>query len=248
MKYILSRSLVLSLCLLLSLPAVADAFFVNAPQHTIILSAEKPNPGVSGSTLITATVTSGDVPVPGRNIVFTWMVKGSSMVSQPGPTLASNASGQASYTLNNTAYQGGHRSITVMATLQSDPSVTTTVDVQFGEALPASFIARHESSMSNWSDARAYCQQQGGRLPQINDSNSWSWDDRDKITHIDGFGATGAPWPSGLPGGDHRLYWMGTRTGTSQLDHTWAVGNSGGTFGVNTTGRNISPSNVVCVP
>jgi alpha-tubulin suppressor-like RCC1 family protein/putative hemolysin len=68
------------------------------------------------------------------------------------------------------------------------------------------FIALSESHLI-WTRAESYCRQQGGRLPLINSSDSLAWIDNNIITHIDGFGAPGLPWPSGLPE-DH--YWTGT--------------------------------------
>jgi len=203
MKRILSRSLVLSLCLLLSLPAVADAFFTRAPQYTITLSAENSNPGLV-STQMTATVTQKGVPAPGQDVAFTWAIKGDS--PQPGPIVTANAIGQATYMLENSGFQP--RVITVTAILQSDPKITASVDVQF--ELPPGFIAMSERPL-NWSDAKAFCQQQGGRLPRINNSDSWSWDGWGEVT-IDDFGARGAPWPSGLPGD---RYWTGTEHAVS---------------------------------
>lgn len=78
-----------------------------------------------------------------------------------------------------------------------------TVDV-----LPTEFIALSESAMT-WSDAVAYCQQQGGRLPLITSG-----------TQIEGFGERGAPWPSSLP--LDASYWTGTIR-ADYPDYTWVV-------------------------
>jgi len=85
-----------------------------------------------------------------------------------------------------------------------------------GEAHKAKVIAQPESRMS-WSDAKAYCQRQGGRLPRINNSNSWASANWDKIAHIEAFGAPGDPWPSGL---SSDVFWTGTESGTGD---SWFV-------------------------
>ena len=92
------------------------------------------------------------------------------------------------------------------------------------QAPPPGFIALSESSM-NWSDAVAYCQRQCGRLPRINNSDSWDgggvdWSFRgvDNRVTIDGFGVRGTPWPFDMPNG---VYWTGTSSGTPNLP--WVV-------------------------
>ena len=74
------------------------------------------------------------------------------------------------------------------------------------DPLPAGFIALSESPM-NWADAVAWCQQQGGRLPRIDNRDLVVPADFKQAKHIDGFGANGGPWPSGLPDSQ---YWTGT--------------------------------------
>jgi putative hemolysin len=74
-------------------------------------------------------------------------------------------------------------------------------------ALPAGFIALSETQMS-WADAKAWCQQQGGRLPLVN--NGATYDGRSTVSSIDGFGSVVSPWPQGLPGGRADGYWTGT--------------------------------------
>jgi len=111
-----------------------------------------------------------------------------------------------------------------------------------GQATTANFSLA-ESPMS-WSDAVAYCQQQGGKLPRINNSDSWAWDDRgEKITHIDGFGTRGAPWPSGLPSAD---YWTETEC-ADRPDRAWVVRYLSGTVNVLIDFQSI-PHRVACVP
>jgi TPR repeat protein len=119
-----------------------------------------------------------------------------------------------------------------------------------GETRKDKFIAVSSTTM-NWSDAKAFCQQKGGRLPRMNNSDSWAWGNHDKITHIDGFGAPGALWPSDLPGGS---YWAGTEdTDVSVLSWLVLGGDGGGVidFGgkvhVGRANRQSSGSRVVCV-
>jgi hypothetical protein len=221
MKRILSRSFVLSLCLLLSLPAVAGAFFSRAPQYAITLTADSSKPGHA-----TATVTKNGAAAVGENVAFTWQAKGDS--PQPGPLSATNTLGQATYILD-----AGFKTITVTAFLQSDPKVTATVDV-----LPV-FIAVSESPMS-WSNAKAFCQQQGGRLPLINGSTSLG--SVSSNATIDGFGAPGFPWPSGLP---RAHYWTGT---VNTFPHgPCFVYDRGGSVAVYDHPQNVL-RHVVCVP
>jgi len=71
--------------------------------------------------------------------------------------------------------------------------------------LPDGFIALSESYMT-WDQAKTWCRQRGGRLPLLDGSNSRA--NPFVISGaIDGFGAVGARWPSGLPNGN---YWTGT--------------------------------------
>ena len=90
---------------------------------------------------------------------------------------------KAAFARNSATTQDGHRAI---------------------DALPPGFIAFPESRM-NWEDALAYCRQQGGRLPRINNSDSW---DSTETALIDTFGAVGDTWPAELP---KAYYWTGTQ-------------------------------------
>jgi len=87
-------------------------------------------------------------------------------------------------------------------------------------------------------------------------SDSWNgWDGR-SVVNIDGFGAVGAPWPSGLP---RALYWTGTEGPYFPGDlpgSSWFVGPGGpggSGFGsdnvrVDSYNRqNIPSQRVVCV-
>ena len=88
----------------------------------------------------------------------------------------------------------------ILATMLAVPAMASVTS-----QVPAGFIALSESYMT-WADAKAYCQQRGGRLPLIDGSNSRS-NPFVMSGAIDGFGAVGAHWPTGLPGGN---YWTGT--------------------------------------
>jgi len=86
--------------------------------------------------------------------------------------------------------------------------------------LPPGFITLSESRM-NWSDAVAYCRQQGGRLPRINNSDSWGGldiADSDTVM-IDAFGAVGDKWPADLI---RAYYWTGTED-SDESNHSWGV-------------------------
>ena len=88
----------------------------------------------------------------------------------------------------------------VLATMLAVPAMASVTS-----QVPAGFIALSESYMT-WADAKAYCQQRGGRLPLIDGSNSRA-NPFVMSGAIDGFGAVGARWPTGLPNGN---YWTGT--------------------------------------
>jgi hypothetical protein len=162
MKRIVACSLVLSLFLLLCLPTTADAiFWRSGSKPTITLIVDTANPG---QVLATVKDGSGN-PAPGQNVAFTWQVRGGS--PQPGPITATNAVGQTTYIVEGNSIAGP--AITVTATLQNDPSIRATVDLR------PLFIALSDSYMT-WAEARAWCQQRGGRLPRIDGRDSFSWE------------------------------------------------------------------------
>ena len=114
--------------------------------------------------------------------------------------------------------------------------------------LPTGFIAIAPRYMT-WVDAKAFCQQQGGRLPRINNSDSLSLDAaRVAGTRIDGFGALGRPWVEvGLPGDS--TYWAGTEGG-DRPGTAWIIARDGSN-NVHTNGRYRQDSlsgRAVCVP
>ena len=103
------------------------------------------------------------------------------------------------------------------------------------------FLALSESGMT-WANAQAYCQQQGGRLPLINNSSSWGRATLDNIT-IDGFGALGDPWPSELQSAH---YWTGTYYSVPADDLVVVVNRDGTVFIA--VDRQRTLNRVVCVP
>ena len=209
---------------------------LGASPFTISLSNGTPNPVVSGSSVITATVTdAGGNPVSGKTVTFTWKVKGGSQVQQAGGSDTTDASGKAAWTLNGT---GDQRTITVTATVDG---VSQSVEVQFGSALPSGFIALASSTM-NWAAAGSYCANQGGKLPLIDGQTSIST--VPDGTPTEGFGSRGATWPAGLPSDN---YWTGTaRTGLPGM--SWFVLDGGGNVDVHWEREDQGTLRVVCVP
>ena len=108
------------------------------------------------------------------------------------------------------------------------------------QKLPAGFIALSESKM-NWADAKAFCQQKGGRLPLIGGMEKWNYTNWKGIS-IDGFGKEGRPWSEvGLPG-DFNFYWTGTED-TRASNSLNVVLESGGKVVIG----NSSPDSANCV-
>ena len=92
-----------------------------------------------------------------------------------------------------------------------------------------------------WADAKAFCQQKGGRLPLIDNSNSLG--SVPSGATVDGFGAVGAPWPSGLRNDN---YWMGTVKPAPGPATSWSVTDGVG-VGVG-YGHQDNAFRAVCVP
>jgi TonB family protein len=113
----------------------------------------------------------------------------------------------------------------------------------------AGFIAVSMEHMT-LDDAKAFCQQRGGRLPRINNSDKLAVDAmRDgAITHIDGIGAHNPPqltrWPSSLPRG---RYWTATECLESP-DSSWFIDEHSGNVSVGIVSKHILPNQVFCVP
>ena len=118
------------------------------------------------------------------------------------------------------------------------------------DKLPEGFIAVSDTPM-NWNDAVVWCKQQGRKLPRINNSDllgtlSGEAKDGAKIDGFGtGFGAKGAPWPSGLP---NTRYWTGTRSDDSSApSFAWIVGPYDGKVYVYLDHQS-NVHRVVCVP
>jgi len=77
----------------------------------------------------------------------------------------------------------------------------------------------------NWNDARAFCRQHGGRLPRVNQSDSWDGSGGSVAT-AEGFGTIGGPWPSGLP----QAVWSDTRDST-EPGKVWVIYDSNSIHG-----------------
>jgi len=128
----------------------------------------------------------------------------------------------------------------ILAVMLAVPALASAAD-----KLPAGFIALSDKEM-NWNDAVAWCKQQGRKLPQINNSDSLALASPDisaKITHIDGFGAHCAPWPSGLPDDS---YWTGTEY-TVTPGNSWAINYHGDQVVVTYFHQSVA-ARAVCVP
>jgi hypothetical protein len=105
------------------------------------------------------------------------------------------------------------------------------------------FIAQSESGM-NWADAKAFCEQKGGRLPLSGGSASIG-KAPEKGTAVEGFGALGdAPWPSALP---NNRFWTGTEDSGYPAESWTIIGVSGGGFSVRPAPKKES-CRAVCVP
>ena len=119
------------------------------------------------------------------------------------------------------------------------------------QKLPAGFIALAESPME-WADAKAWCLQQGGKLPRINSSDSLPmnavFDQAKNLpvpgTRIDGFGEAGRPWAEvGLPA---ERYWTGTEFADNP-GATWLARSLDGKL-FNTVSPQNGEARVVCIP
>ena len=125
----------------------------------------------------------------------------------------------------------------VLAVMLAVPAMASTAD-----PLPEGFIAVSESNMT-WADAKAWCQQHGGKLPLIGGSDSLTRADVDQGPPIDGFGVRGAPWPPGLPSD---YYWTGAEN-DADPGRSWVVYDFDGKVGV-ASGPQSRGHRVFCVP
>jgi len=111
------------------------------------------------------------------------------------------------------------------------------------EKLPDGFIALSESGMT-WNDAKAFCEQQGGKLPLVDGSEKREGAVRPG-TPIDGFGTAGAPWPTGVPS-ERVTYWTGSER-AEHTAHSVTVVYRDGNVGANMANQ-TGTSRAICVP
>ena len=121
------------------------------------------------------------------------------------------------------------------------------------EKLPSGFIAKADAKMP-WAEAKTFCEQKGGKLPRMDNSDSLPHDH--KVKQVENFGAPDSKMPAGLPGG---YYWSGTEdskrpgpdkggpTVDERTGFAWGIDGRGGYFSVNTYRKNRANA-VVCVP
>ena len=116
-------------------------------------------------------------------------------------------------------------------------SLSLPVMARAASDLPDGFIALSETRLT-WEDAKAFCEQKGGKLPLVSGDR-----DSDPPLRIEGFGRENAIAPKGLPEG---LYWTGSEIGKLP-NFAWLVdtrNNLNLTFGQ----EKDNERNVVCVP
>ncbi len=143
-----------------------------------------------------------------------------------------NASGEVSVTGQNVTALA--RRILFTANNDAASAVTRTVGT-----IPSGFLTGASLGKMDWSTAGAYCRSQGGKLPRMNNSDSTPG----PVTSIDGFGAPGNAWPSGLPS---ELYWSGTES--SDLPGlSWIVHINNGKV-LDDFGLQTGSTYAVCVP
>lgn len=129
-------------------------------------------------------------------------------------------------------------------------------DIRVPEAAKLNgFIALSDSIM-NWADATTWCQQQGGRLPSINNSASLPLGNLPIVqvkryldsSSIDGFGTIHRPWSEvGLP--TPAAYWTGTAISSSHPSLDGQIYSVEGVDGVSIYGPDSKSSfyRVACV-
>jgi putative hemolysin len=211
---------------------------------TMSLANGTQNPAVDGSSTITATVSVNGAPSPGRSVTWTWKTKGGSQAEQAGDSTTTAADGQAAYAQGNAGFAAAaapRRTITVTATVED---VSESVDVQFGAALPAAFMALSPDKTMVWSAAKTYCANLGGKLPRVANS-----DDTMASSPIDGFGMPGDPWLTELP---DATYWTGTHNSYFALPEYYVLGISRNSEGKvlihNIYSTTATGNTVACVP
>ena len=93
---------------------------------------------------------------------------------------------------------------------------------QASDNLPAGFIAVSDSDMT-FTEAVAFCKEKGGKLPRINNSNSWDGKNPpEKGVPVEGFGKGYGPWPKDLR---RDYYWTGQ---TAAFENAYHIRSGGG--------------------
>ena len=224
-------ALVVSLCLLLPLPAAAGAFdqlsgtYVRSEQQGGKTPTDCYEFSDGTFTYTYGVITEkGNYSISGNIITF---------VYSDGKI----APYQFSRTPNAIMLSDGIAPITfVQATDEQVAAIAAARKAAAEVFKAAGFIAVGDSRMT-WSDAKAFCQQNGGRLPFTKGVQRYA--------AIDGFGSLGAPWPSCLPEGNY-YYWADTDNSISSSG-LLAVHSYGGMVHASPTGQSHA-YHVVCVP
>jgi len=235
MKRTLSYLFVLSLCLLLSLPAVADAaIFGNSDQLSgkYINSADidRSNPQIAYEfsrgkfTLNTMIgILQGTYSITDDKIVFV-LAGGKTETYKFSRTKNTITLDSTTYVLSS-AVEEGRKEI-------KEARKAKTKEMLKGTG----FIAMSESPMT-WMDAKNYCEQESGELPLINDSESWAERGVSFISDdIDGFGIIGGRWPDKVP--DSR-YWTGA-VDSARSNSSWLVYKHGGSVVIHSAGKDTA--------
>ena len=274
MKRVLPYSLILSLCLLFSLPVVADAFLGRAkspaPASELVgiwkleSFANVPKPADEFEFFKDGTAIFKDAQLrkagmpEGMGVSGTWRVENNRMtVMYGGLGMSAYYAVSGSGSILTITYDKNTNAHAVYFNAALVDQARTELARKEAEAQRAAlkgsgFIALSDNLM-NWADAKAWCQQQGGRLPRINNSDSLAsgaiWDSANNRfvagIRIDGFGAPGRPWSEvGLPSA---FYWTGTEYSDRPGDSWFVDGVGGDSVDVHNHHQG-NAFRVVCVP
>jgi len=255
MKPIVSRSLVLAFCLILALPAVADAaeqlsgtYVLSEQQRSIdptdffIFSNGSFTAGSrhGGITQGTYSITDDRIELvtsDGKIYTFQFSRTSNAIIFGEGSaaTIFMRLTNERIAAIEAHRAKGAREE----ARRTEETRIAEEVVRKVEKAHKIEFIAQSESRM-NWSDAKAFCQRRGGRLPRINNSDSWAGKGK---AAIDGFGVSGASWPSDLPEAN---YWMGTDY-AGFPGYSWLVYVNDGNVHIFNR-RQSYDARVVCVP
>jgi len=115
------------------------------------------------------------------------------------------------------------RTLACLAFLAFAFSVGLPAVADAAEKVPAGFVALAENAMP-WDEAQAWCKQQGGKLPLLNNAAAVP-DHSGVVLHADGFGKNDDPWPAELPGKVE--FWTGTAHAEKSNQVWYAVGYNG---------------------